>query len=177
MTAKIGLFTGTFDPLTKGHLDIIVRASALFDQLYVGIFKNNQKNPMFSVEERVEMLNVAVTDLTELSNVRVIVHDRDLTVNIAKKLGVTALVRSVRNAQDLEYEKNMFYFNQKMTGIETVVLLAKPDLELINSTRMRELARFGQDIRQWVPNQVAQEIQKRHAKESILNENEEHGEK
>lgn len=165
MTEKIGLFTGTFDPLTNGHLDIIKRASHLFDKLYVGIFKNDQKNPMFSTTERVQMIQQALLDENQaqsvenqISNVEVITHDHDLTVNVAQKLGVTALVRSVRNAQDLAYEENMVYFNREMTGIETVILLAKPELAPLNSTRMRELTAFGQDVSQWVPKNVAQAI-------------------
>ncbi|MFC4653236.1 pantetheine-phosphate adenylyltransferase [Lactococcus nasutitermitis] len=161
MTEKIALFTGTFDPLTNGHLDIIIRAAALFDRLYVGIFKNDQKNPLFSTAERVKMLNDTLENLTELSNVRVITHERELTVNIAKKLGVTTLVRSIRNSTDLEYEKNMFYFNHEMTGIETVILLAKPELEPLNSTRMRELTSLGQDVSQWVPKNIAEAIKNR----------------
>ena len=77
-----------------------------------------------------------------------------------KKLGVTALVRSLRNSQDLEYEKNMFYFNMEMTGIETIFFLAKPELEPLNSTRMRELHAFGQDVSAWVPENVSRELRK-----------------
>ncbi len=158
MTEKIGLYTGTFDPLTNGHLDIIRRAAAQFDTLYVGIFKNDQKNPLFSTEHRVKMIRETLSVLTELKNVTVITHDADLTVHIAQKLGVTALVRAIRNATDLEYEKNMWYFNFEMTGIETVIFLAKPELEPINSTRMRELTAYKQDVSQWVPENVAREI-------------------
>lgn len=165
MTEKIGLLTGSFDPLTLGHLDIIQRASRLFDKLYVGIFKNEAKQPLFSATERLQMLQEALSALTatdpSLKNVTVITHDQDLTVNVAKKLGVTALVRSVRNAQDLAYEDNMAYFNRAMTGVETVLLLAQPDLAPINSTRMRELTRFNQDVSQWVPENVARAIQQK----------------
>lgn len=157
MTDKIGLFTGTFDPMTNGHVDIIGRASQLFDKLYVGIFKNDAKNPMLPTVQRKKILEKT---LKNLGNVEIIVHERDLTVNIAKKLGVTALVRSVRNAQDLEYEKNMIYFNREMTGIETILLMAKPEFEPISSTRMRELLSFDQDISKWVPEEVLHELKK-----------------
>jgi pantetheine-phosphate adenylyltransferase len=90
----------------------------------------------------------------------VITHEKDLTVNIAKSLGVTALVRSVRNATDLDYEKNMFYFNFEMTGVETILFMAKPELEPLNSTRMRELHAFKQEVSQWVPANVARELRK-----------------
>ena len=122
MKDKIGLFTGTFDPVTKGHLDIVERASKLFDKLYIGIFKNEAKNPLFSLEERVVLIEKALADL-QLTNVEVIAHANDLTVNIAKQLEVTALVRSVRNAADLDYEKNMIYFNREMTFVLPLTLL------------------------------------------------------
>lgn len=157
MKDKIGLFTGTFDPVTKGHLDIIERASKLFDKLYVGIFKNETKNPMFRLEERVVLIEKALADL-QLTNVEVIAHASDLTVNIAKQLEVTALVRSVRNAADLDYEKNMIYFNREMTGIETILLTAKPEFENISSTRMRELYHFGQELGQWLPKNVIEAL-------------------
>ena len=153
---KIGLFTGTFDPPTLGHLDIIERANSLFDELYVGVFKNDQKNPLFSTEERKKLLEAIVPE-----GVKVIVHERDLTVNIAKELGVTALVRSVRNAGDLSYEENMIYFNREMTGVETILLMAKPELTPINSTRMRELHSFGQDLSRWLPEAVNTEIKRK----------------
>ncbi len=85
MIERIGLYTGTFDPLTNGHLDIIKRASQQFDHLYIGIFKNDQKNPMFPTDQRVEMIRETISGLTELENVTVIRHESDLTVNVAKK--------------------------------------------------------------------------------------------
>ncbi|MDR1606733.1 MAG: pantetheine-phosphate adenylyltransferase [Streptococcaceae bacterium] len=154
----IGLYTGTFDPMTKGHLDIIQRASQLFETLYVGIFQNDHKQPLLTSQERKALLE---TLLATFDNVEVIVHEADLTVNVAKKLGVTALVRSVRNAQDLAYESEMVYFNRQMTGIETVLLLATPDLQYINSTRIKELAQFGVDVSRWVPDLVKAALEKK----------------
>lgn len=159
--AKIGLFTGTFDPLTNGHLDIIARASQLFDKLYVGIFKNDSKNPMFTTDERRQMLEKI---LVKFDNVEIIVHERDLTVNIAEKLAVTALVRSIRNAADLDYEKNMIVFNREMTGIETVLLVAKPELEQISSSRIKELFSYGQTIEKWVPAEIVQAMKEKNEK-------------
>ncbi|GFH43369.1 phosphopantetheine adenylyltransferase [Lactococcus hodotermopsidis] len=158
MRDKIGLYTGTFDPMTNGHLDIIKRAAKLFDTLYVGIFQNNQKEPVFSAIERKVLFEKL---LLACSNVVVIVHEADLTVNVAEKLGVTALVRSVRNAQDLAYESEMIYFNGQMTGIETVLLVASPNLQYLNSTRIKELARFGVDVSPWVPELVKIELEKK----------------
>jgi len=158
MTKKIGLYTGTFDTVTNGHLDIIYRAAKLFDTLYVGIFNNDKKNPLFSTLERKVMLENL---LLEFDHVQVIVHESDLTVNVAEGLQVTALVRSVRNAQDLAYESEMVYFNQQMSGIETIILLADPNLQYINSTRIKELAQFGADISKWVPSLVIKELERK----------------
>lgn len=154
---KIGLFTGTFDPLTNGHLDIIERASKLFDILYVGIFKNDSKNPLFTTDERKAMIE---KEVASFKNVKVIVHEKDLTVNIAKKLGVTSLVRSVRNAQDLAYESEMVFFNRQMTGVETILLVARPELEYINSTRVKEIFKLGGDVSPYLPAEILREMEK-----------------
>lgn len=154
---KIGLFTGTFDPLTNGHLDIIERASKLFDILYVGIFKNDSKNPLFTTDERKAMIE---KEVASFKNVKVIVHEKDLTVNIAKKLGVTSLVRSVRNAQDLAYESEMVFFNRQMTGVETILLVARPELEYINSTRVKEIFKLGGDVSPYLPTEILREMEK-----------------
>lgn len=155
---KIGLYTGTFDPITNGHMDIIHRAAKLFDKLYVGIFNNDNKNPFFSSIERAEIMRQLLTDS---EHIEIIVHESDLTVNVAQKLGVTALVRSVRNAQDLDYESAMIYFNHEMTGVETVLLAASPELQYVSSSRMKELAHFGVDVSKWVPELVALELEKK----------------
>ncbi|GBG96807.1 pantetheine-phosphate adenylyltransferase [Lactococcus termiticola] len=156
MSQKIGLFTGTFDPMTLGHLDIIERASKLFDLLYVGIFNNDQKSPLFKTEERRAMLEETLADF---DNVKVIVHEAELTVKVAEKLGVTALVRSVRDASDLAYEENMFYFNLEMSGLDTLLLMARPELKALNSTRMRELYHFDQDLSDWLPEPVKRALE------------------
>lgn len=155
---KIGLYTGTFDPITNGHLDIIHRAAKLFDKLYVGIFNNDKKNPLFTSTERAEIMCQLLSDS---EHIEIIVHESDLTVNVARKLGVTALVRSVRNAQDLDYESAMIYFNHEMTGVETVLLAASPELQYVSSSRMKELANFGVDVSKWVPELVALELEKK----------------
>jgi pantetheine-phosphate adenylyltransferase len=93
--------------------------------------------------------------LQGIENVEVIPHPTGLTVAIAKAHGVTALVRSVRGAQDFDYEANMIYFNHEMTGIETILLAAKPELGMISSSRVKELAGFGVDVSYYVPGNVA----------------------
>lgn len=163
MSKRIGLYTGTFDVVTNGHMDIICRAANLFDILYVGVFNNAKKNPMFSLAERQEMLDKL---LSQYDNVKVVVHESRLTVHVAEQLGACALVRSVRNTQDLSYESEMYFFNKKMTGIETVILLANPELQYISSSRIKELASMGMDISQWVPKTVKEELEKKLGKKS-----------
>ena len=99
--------------------------------------------------------------LLDVDHVQVIVHESDLTVNVAEELQVTALVRSVRNVQDLAYESEMVYFNQQMSGIETIILLADPNLQYINSTRIKELCKFGADISKWVQSLVIKELERK----------------
>ncbi|MDN6070914.1 MAG: pantetheine-phosphate adenylyltransferase [Lactococcus plantarum] len=158
MGKRIGLYTGTFDVVTNGHLDIIARSAKLFDILYVGIFDNAKKNPLFSLVERQDMLTKLIS---QYGNAKVIVHESELTVHVAETLGASALVRSIRNVQDLAYESEMCFFNQQMTGIETVVLLANPELQYISSSRIKELAAMGMDISKWVPELVSDELEKK----------------
>lgn len=154
---KIGLFTGTFDPLTQGHMDIIKRASILFDDLYIGIFQNDRKNPLFTSEQRKLMIS---QEVDHLDNVHVIVQDEGLTVNVAKKLHVTCLIRSIRNAEDLAYESDMIYFNNRLGDLETVLFLAKPELQYISSSRVKEIFKLGGDISPYVSENILNEMEK-----------------
>lgn len=156
MSDRIGLFTGSFDPVTKGHVDLIERASTLFDQLYVGIFYNREKAGLFSLEERQRMLEKAIG---HLDRVQVISSHQELAVQVAEKLGVKSLVRGIRNAQDLAYEADMSFFNRHLAPeIDTVFLLADPAYQHLSSSRVRELLAFGQDIGAYVPVSVMEEI-------------------
>jgi pantetheine-phosphate adenylyltransferase len=156
-TAKIGLFTGSFDPLTNGHLDIIQRAAQLFDGLYVGLFDNPKKQALLPLEARFSSLQTSVSPLT---NVEVVKPAHALTVTIARELGVKVLVRAVRNAADLDYEKSLDWFNRELTDIETVYLLAKPELQFLSSSAIKELINYKADIRSYVPAAVLQELEK-----------------
>ena len=106
---KIAMFTGSFDPITNGHMDIIARASKLFDELYIGLFYNKNKQGFWDVETRKRILEEVVADLP---NVKVITAHDSLAVDVARDLGVTYLVRGLRNATDFDYEANMDYFNK-----------------------------------------------------------------
>ena len=159
MSDKIGLLTGSFDPITNGHVDLIERASRLFDRLYVGIFYNPHKEGFFSIHAKKRMV---LATLAHLENVEVITSHDELAVDVAKRLGVTALVRGLRNGQDLDYEASLHFFNKEMApDLETIFLLSKPAYRYISSSAMRELITFQQDLSAYVPASVIEELEKK----------------
>lgn len=159
MSDKIGLFTGSFDPITKGHVDLIERASKLFNKLYVGIFYNREKSGFFRIEARERMVKEA---LEHLDNVEVITSQNELAVTVARRLRAKVFVRGLRNSQDLDYEADMTFFNRELAGeLETIFLLSKPAYQHISSSRIRELLAFQQDIADYVPQSVIKELERR----------------
>lgn len=158
MSGKIGLLTGSFDPITKGHVDMVERSLDLFDQVYIGIFSNPKKHNRFTGQERLRMVESV---FEEEAKVRVFLAENRLVVDVARELGVTHLIRGLRNGIDLEYEANFDYFNRQLAPeVETVYLLAKPELRMISSSQVRELLDYHQDIRAYVPSRVVKEIEK-----------------
>lgn len=162
MSDKIGLFTGSFDPLTNGHLDLIQRASQLFDVLYVGIFVNPHKQGLFVSEERKRLIEEAVA---ELPRVKVLLAQDELVVDVARKIGATYLVRGLRNGIDLEYEASFDFYNRELApDIETIYLLAKPEYKFVSSGQVRELLHFRQDVSPYVPENISKELMKNEEK-------------
>lgn len=156
MSDKVALFTGSFDPMTNGHLDLIERASKLFDKLYVGIFYNPHKTGFIPIESRLKTVERAVG---HLNNVQVIASHDELVVDVARKLGVHVLVRGLRNATDLQYEASFDFYNHQLTGeMETIYLHSRPEHVYISSSAVRELLKFGQDISKYVPNAILEEL-------------------
>ncbi len=157
MSDKIGLFTGSFDPMTNGHLDLIERASKLFDKLYVGIFYNPHKMGFLPIESRKKTVEKAVG---HLKNVEVMASHDELVVDVARKLGVQVLVRGLRNAADLQYEASFDYYNHQLASeLETIYLHSRLEHIHISSSAVRELLKFGQDISGYVPNTVLEELE------------------
>lgn len=162
-TERIALFPGSFDPFTNGHLNTVVRASRLFDQVIIGIFTNTTKNPLFSPEEKKELVESAIVGL---DNVRVTIESHDLTVTIAKSYGADFLIRGVRNGQDYEYEKNIAFMNKQMAhDIETVVLFSDEAYGSISSTMIKEIAKFKGDISHFVPDCVNDALKNKYSQE------------
>ncbi|BBA93113.1 MULTISPECIES: pantetheine-phosphate adenylyltransferase [Streptococcus] len=162
MSDKIGMFTGSFDPITKGHVDMIERASGLFDKLYVGIFFNPNKVSLFTGKERLRHLQ---TVFERSPNIEVFLAGQQLVVDMAHERGVTHIVRGLRNSIDLEYEANFDYFNHQLApDIETIYLISKPQYRNISSSQIRELIQYKQDISPYVPSFVSEEIKKNEKK-------------
>ena len=154
---KIAAFCGTFDPVTYGHLDIIERASKLFDQLVVFISPNSDKNNEFTEEKRLKWLNES-TKL--LSNVTCKIQS-GFVVEACKRVNATVLVRGIRNGVDCTYEQNMAFMNARLNeDIETVCLFTRPEYSLYSSSNVRELFKYGQDISGFVPACVLEDLKK-----------------
>ena len=154
---KIAAFCGTFDPVTYGHLDIIERASKLFDQLVVFISPNSDKNNEFNEETRLKWLNEATKNMP---NVTCKIQS-GLVVEACKSVNATVLVRGIRNGVDCTYEQNMAFMNARLDDhIETVCLFTRPEYSLYSSSNVRELFKYGQDISGFVPACVLEDLEK-----------------
>ncbi len=152
------VYPGTFDPVTYGHLDIIRRASLLYNELIIGVLHNSSKTPLFSVEERVNILKIAVKDIP---NVRV-ESFQGLSVDFAKKCGAKVIVRGLRLITDFEYELQMAQTNRILApDVDTTFLYTSLEYSYLSSTTVREVAKFGGDIGSFVPGFVAAEIRKK----------------
>ena len=146
------IYPGSFNPVTFGHLDIMTRACNIVDELIIGVLRNKAKMPLFSVEERVKMLEEVTCNLP---NVRIIPFE-GLLVDFAKELDAKVVIRGLRAITDFEYELQMAQTNQKLqSDIETLFLTTSLDYSYLSSTTVKEVAAFGGDISQFVPEAVA----------------------
>lgn len=152
---NIAVYPGSFDPITMGHLDIIERASHMFDKVHVVISKNNAKNFTFTIEERLEMIRLATSHLSNIS----IDSFEGLTVDYAVKVGAKAFIRGLRAISDYEYELQLFQFNHHLNpSIETVILFANEAHLFLSSSKVKELAWFQADISRYVPNVILEKV-------------------
>ena len=157
---RIGLYPGTFDPITLGHIDIIRRASLLVDRLVIGVAINRDKAPLFTLEERVEMLEKDCADLSEQTGTEIIVHPfENLLINCAHDVGAQVIVRGLRAVADFEYEFQMVGMNRSLdNSIETVFLMTEAKHQAIASKLVKEIARLDGDISKFVTPHVANRL-------------------
>ena len=160
---RIGLYPGTFDPITLGHIDIIRRASLLVDRLVIGVAINRDKAPLFTLEERVEMLEKDCADLSDQTGTEIIVHPfENLLINCAHDVGAQVIVRGLRAVADFEYEFQMVGMNRSLdNSIETVFLMAEAKHQAIASKLVKEIARLEGDISKFVTPHVANRLLKK----------------
>ena len=153
---RTGVYPGTFDPITLGHMDIIRRGAHLVDRLVIGVTTNPSKSPMFSVEERMEMVRREIADLGR--NINVVSFD-SLLMDFAEREGASIIIRGLRAAGDFEYEFQMAGMNQQLNSkIETVFLMAAVSLQPIASRLVKEIARYGGSIDKFVTPAVAADV-------------------
>lgn len=152
---KRAIYPGSFDPITLGHLDVIKRSADIFDELIVGVLNNKSKTPLFSVENRVKMIEKVVCDMP---NVKVISFE-GLLVDFAKKMDAKVIVRGLRAVTDFEYELQMSQTNAVLDkDIETIFLTTSLQYAYLSSSTVKEAAHFGADISRFVPEPVVKQV-------------------
>ena len=153
---RTGVYPGTFDPVTLGHMDIIRRGSKLVDKLVVGVTTNPSKSPMFSLDERLAMVARETADLGD--KIEIVSFD-SLLMDFAERMGASIIVRGLRAVADFEYEYQMAGMNQQLNNrVETVFLMADVALQPIASRLVKEIALYGGRIDRFVPDRVVQEV-------------------
>ncbi len=145
---------GSFDPVTGGHLDVVERAAALYDEVVVAILHNPAKSGTFTPEERIAFVEHAVTSLGIGDRVRVEAFAGRLLVDVCRDVGADVVVKGLRGGTDFAYELPMALMNRHLTGVETVFLPGAPDLEHVSSSLVKEVVRHGGDVSGLVPDEV-----------------------
>lgn len=160
---RVGLYPGTFDPITMGHVDIIRRASVLVDRLVIGVAINRDKGPLFSLEERVAMIEAECAKLTTQTGVEIVAHPfENLLIDCAHDVGAQIIVRGLRAVADFEYEYQMVGMNRALDdSVETVFLMAEARHQAIASKLVKEIARLGGDVSKFVPAAVNAALKER----------------
>src|SRR5579863_6434634 len=150
---RVGLYPGTFDPVTNGHLDVIARAARLLDKLVVGVAISSGKGPLLSLDERVELVQAEIARIATQNGMVIEVLPYDtLLIDFARKVGATMIVRGLRAVSDFDYEFQMAGMNYRLDpGIETVFLMASERHQFIASRLVKEIARMGGDVSSFVP--------------------------
>ena len=161
MTKRVGLYPGTFDPITNGHLDIIRRAVKLVDHLVIGVAINEGKGPLFSLKERVEMVQHEADRLKGAATIEVRPF-KSLLMQFAEECGAQVIIRGLRAVSDFEYEFQMVGMNMRLNDeVETIFLMAEPMNQAIASKLVKEIARLGGNISSFTSPYVAERLLKR----------------
>ncbi len=148
---KIALFPGSFDPVTKAHVDILKRSISLFDKVYIGIGDNSSKKGLLSIEQREKMLRAV---FEHEPKIHVVAYD-GLTVEFCKSIGAAYMIRGIRTVSDFEYEKGIAQMNHALEpDIESIFIVSKPGYSSISSTVVREILRYNGDVSQFIPKEA-----------------------
>ncbi|MCE8506971.1 pantetheine-phosphate adenylyltransferase [Ruegeria pomeroyi] len=160
---RVGLYPGTFDPITLGHVDIIRRAAALVDKLVIGVAINRDKGPLFTLEERVAMIEAECAALSAETGTEIVAHPfENLLIDCARDVGAQIIVRGLRAVADFEYEFQMVGMNRALDdSVETVFLMADARRQAIASKLVKEIARLGGDVSKFVPPRVNDALKER----------------
>ncbi|MBP5489188.1 MAG: pantetheine-phosphate adenylyltransferase [Lachnospiraceae bacterium] len=152
---KVGIYAGSFDPITLGHLDIIKRASRITKKLIIAVLNNNAKKPAFSVEERLELIRKVTRDIPNVE----VMSFSGLTVDFAREQNANVLVRGLRAVTDFEYELQIAQLNHKLNPeVDTIFLTTSVEYSYLSSSIVKEIASYGGDIRQFVPSEVVEDV-------------------
>lgn len=158
---KIALYPGTFDPITKGHLDVITRGLRIFDKIVVAVASNPGKKPLFTFEERIDLARNVIAGETDMERVEVMGFDI-LSVELARKIGAACLIRGLRAVSDFEYELQIALTNRKLAlDIESVFLMPSVEYIYLNSTMVKEVAKHGGDVKNFVPELVMKKLREK----------------
>ena len=149
------VYPGSFDPVTNGHIDLIQRSAALFDRVVVAVLSNTEKSPLFTVKERVEMLEAAIQDLKNVS----VTSFAGLLVEFVEQIGASVIVRGIRAVSDYEYELQMALMNRRLSNrVETVFMLPAESYSFLSSKLVKEIAQHGGSIQEFVPPDVEKRL-------------------
>ena len=162
---RIGLYPGTFDPITLGHIDIINRASMLVDRLVIGVAINRDKSPLFNLDERVKMIEVECSSLGKKTGTEIIAHPfENLLVDCANDVNASVIFRGLRAVADFEYEFQMVGMNRALNdSIETVFLMAEAKHQAIASKLVKEIVRLGGDVSKFVSKNTLEQLNKKNS--------------
>jgi pantetheine-phosphate adenylyltransferase len=165
---RVGLYPGTFDPITLGHIDIIRRASVLVDRLVIGVAINRDKGPLFHLEDRVAMIEAECAKLITQTGIEIVVHPfENLLIDCANDVGAQIIVRGLRAVADFEYEYQMVGMNRQLDDkVETVFLMAEAQHQAIASKLVKEIARLNGDVSKFVTPRVREALLSKFASKS-----------